>query len=97
MASLRKTGHLISRRKGDLAEAICPPAPAPKVASRETNRHRSGSMKSTKGPSSTWDDTLAPALVKSSGFAGLCVDCVDRETCLYARASGGIWHCEEYR
>lgn len=27
---------------------------------------------------------------------GLCVSCANRETCLFPRAEGGVWHCEEY-
>lgn len=28
---------------------------------------------------------------------GLCVNCANRETCIYAKREGGVWHCEEYR
>lgn len=34
---------------------------------------------------------------KSASFAGLCVDCQNRNTCIYAKTNGGVWHCEEYR
>ena len=27
---------------------------------------------------------------------GLCVNCANRETCLYPKPEGGVWHCEEY-
>ena len=27
---------------------------------------------------------------------GLCVNCAHRHYCLFPRAEGGIWHCEEY-
>jgi len=27
---------------------------------------------------------------------GLCVNCVNRDTCLLPRSEGGVWHCEEY-
>ena len=30
-------------------------------------------------------------------YAGLCVNCESRNTCQWARAEGGVWHCEEYR
>jgi len=30
-------------------------------------------------------------------FLGLCVNCEDRETCVYPKPDGGVWHCEEYR
>ena len=33
----------------------------------------------------------------SGGYAGLCSDCEDRETCTFPRPEGGVWHCEEYR
>jgi hypothetical protein len=29
-------------------------------------------------------------------FKGLCVNCKYRETCLYPKPEGGVWHCEEY-
>lgn len=28
---------------------------------------------------------------------GLCVNCANRETCVWAQREGGVWHCEEYR
>ncbi|RKX77095.1 MAG: hypothetical protein DRP87_10080 [Spirochaetes bacterium] len=31
------------------------------------------------------------------GLIGLCVDCEERENCMYARREGGVWHCEEYK
>jgi hypothetical protein len=27
---------------------------------------------------------------------GLCMNCAYRETCLYPKPEGGVWHCEEY-
>jgi len=30
------------------------------------------------------------------GLKGLCVDCVDRKTCCFPKAEGGVWYCEEY-
>ena len=30
------------------------------------------------------------------GLKGLCVDCVDRKTCHFPKAEGGVWYCEEY-
>jgi hypothetical protein len=27
---------------------------------------------------------------------GLCMNCANRETCLYPKPEGGVWHCEEY-
>jgi hypothetical protein len=31
-----------------------------------------------------------------TGLKGLCVDCVDRKTCQFPKAEGGVWYCEEY-
>ena len=28
---------------------------------------------------------------------GLCATCENRETCVYPRPEGGVWHCEEFR
>ena len=30
------------------------------------------------------------------GLKGLCVDCVNRKTCRFPKAEGGVWYCEEY-
>lgn len=30
-------------------------------------------------------------------FLGLCANCDNRHTCIYAHTEGGIWHCEEYK
>jgi len=30
-------------------------------------------------------------------FAGLCKNCANRDTCMFAKPQGGVWHCEEYR
>jgi hypothetical protein len=32
----------------------------------------------------------------AGGYKGLCVNCANRETCLYPKPEGGVWHCEEY-
>ena len=29
-------------------------------------------------------------------FKGLCVNCENRETCVFPKPEGGVWHCEEY-
>jgi len=34
---------------------------------------------------------------ESAESVGLCGDCEDRETCMFPKLEGGIWHCEEYR
>ena len=33
----------------------------------------------------------------SSEFIGLCNDCENRQTCVFPRPEGGVWHCEEYQ
>jgi hypothetical protein len=33
----------------------------------------------------------------SAEHYGLCRNCENRETCLFPKPEGGIWHCEEYR
>jgi hypothetical protein len=30
-------------------------------------------------------------------WIGLCCDCENRQTCVFLRPEGGVWHCEEYR
>ncbi len=37
---------------------------------------------------------LKPELPKSKG---LCVNCADRDVCVYAQREGSVWHCEMYR
>ncbi|HOX01757.1 MAG TPA: hypothetical protein P5555_05315 [Candidatus Paceibacterota bacterium] len=39
----------------------------------------------------------APRPKKPIQFAGLCVDCQNRRTCIYAKVHGGVWHCEDYQ
>ena len=31
-----------------------------------------------------------------SAFKGLCMNCELRETCMFPKPTGGVWHCEEY-
>ena len=31
-----------------------------------------------------------------NGYAGLCVNCENRETCTYPKPEGGVWRCEDY-
>ena len=55
---------------------------------------------STKTTGKDLDSAVAlpiPEERDSGGYAGLCSDCEDRETCTFPRAEGGVWHCEEYR
>ncbi|NIO55914.1 MAG: hypothetical protein GTN72_07165 [Candidatus Latescibacteria bacterium] len=28
---------------------------------------------------------------------GLCVNCENRDACMFPKPEGGIWHCEEYK
>lgn len=30
-------------------------------------------------------------------YAGLCVNCENRENCLMPKPETGVWHCEEYK
>ena len=30
-------------------------------------------------------------------YKGLCANCENRNTCMFADSVSGIWHCEEYR
>ena len=37
------------------------------------------------------------SLSSEEGYAeGLCVNCGLRESCLFKKPEGGVWHCEEY-
>ena len=33
----------------------------------------------------------------STNSIGLCSDCDNRQTCVFPKPEGGIWHCEEYQ
>jgi len=33
----------------------------------------------------------------STKFIGLCSDCDNRQTCVFPKPEGGVWHCEEYQ
>jgi len=35
--------------------------------------------------------------IGSDKYKGLCSNCENRETCVFPKPQGGIWHCEEYR
>jgi hypothetical protein len=30
-------------------------------------------------------------------FKGLCANCENRKTCMFADSISGVWHCEEYK
>jgi len=34
---------------------------------------------------------------ESAKLSGLCSDCEGRQTCVYPKPEGGVWHCEEYQ
>jgi hypothetical protein len=34
---------------------------------------------------------------ESARLIGLCSDCEGRQTCVFPKPEGGVWHCEEYR
>jgi len=34
---------------------------------------------------------------ESAELIGLCSDCESRQTCVFPKPEGGVWHCEEYR
>lgn len=34
---------------------------------------------------------------EATSFFGLCRDCECRNTCVFPKFEGGIWHCEEYQ
>jgi hypothetical protein len=40
----------------------------------------------------------AARAVKEEGpkYAGLCMNCRHRATCGHPKATGGVWHCEDY-
>lgn len=49
-------------------------------------------------PKKTSISASAPAeTIDSDKYKGLCFDCEDRETCVFPKPEGGIWHCQEYR
>lgn len=33
---------------------------------------------------------------RQTRYRGLCSNCENRETCIYADTEGGVWHCEMY-
>ena len=33
---------------------------------------------------------------ESDDLIGLCCDCENRQACVFPKAEGGVWHCEEY-
>ena len=34
--------------------------------------------------------------IRQARSLGLCANCIHRETCVFPRPEGGVWHCEEY-
>jgi hypothetical protein len=31
-----------------------------------------------------------------SAYAGLCMNCEHRRSCVHPKPAGGVWHCEDY-
>jgi len=54
-------------------------------------------MKTTRKDRSPPTQLYAAKDTGSTKFMGLCSNCEDRETCIFPKPEGGIWHCEEYR
>ena len=59
-----------------------------------------------ESPIRTADEASSSKINVSASFSaeedsgevkGLCVDCKSRETCIYPKPEGGVWHCEEYQ
>lgn len=48
----------------------------------------------SRNPEATGDLTTDTSGVE--GIKGLCVNCENRETCVFPKPLGGVWHCEEY-
>lgn len=46
-------------------------------------------------PESTASSTTVAE--ESTELIGLCNDCEGRQTCVFPKPEGGIWHCEEYQ
>ena len=47
-------------------------------------------------------DAGAPVTPRAEGSApaapvGLCSNCDNRQTCVFPKPEGGVWHCEEYQ
>lgn len=59
------------------------PQPAKIVRRRTTVSAGAGSVSSTATPD-------------SSVLKGLCVNCDNRDSCIYPKPEGGVWRCEEY-
>ena len=55
-----------------------------------TSGKRAGRAPSTAEPRREHEE-------KTSHYTGLCVDCVNRQTCMFDKPEAGVWHCEEYR
>jgi hypothetical protein len=97
MASVRKySGPTLTRGKG-LACAVLRIRPAPGFFCGGFSRHPARPIKTSAKHLPSRSRTKMAVLDPSASFAGLCVDCLNRTTCLYAKTNGGVWRCEEYR
>jgi hypothetical protein len=57
---------------------------------RTISTHLRGEREKSKG-TETQDDS------HDESFLGLCTNCRNRHSCIYAKTEGGVWHCEEYK
>lgn len=51
----------------------------------------------SSAPGSATGRPVNAAEERQDDWLGLCRTCENRVGCMYARAAGGVWHCEEYR
>jgi len=52
------------------------------------------------GGASVGESVHIPTVVQEADptrYKGLCEDCMYRETCMFMKPEGGVWHCEQYR
>lgn len=59
-------------------------------------RHPSGSRKDDRDPSPSERPGTERGARDAGDCKGLCVNCANRQTCLFPKPEGGVWHCEEY-
>jgi len=59
--------------------------PAPAVA-----KPKAGSSPGCSGDSNTQEQ-------EQTRHVGLCCNCANRDTCVFPKPEGGVWHCQEYQ
>ena len=57
----------------------------PPSGSRKESRDRSAGQRAGGG-----------GREQTAVYKGLCVNCAKRDTCLFPRSEGGVWHCGDY-